>query len=339
MKAAIYTPYLETLGGGELYMLSIARVLLEEGWEVAIEAREELVKKAETRFNLNLKGLTPVKSIKRGENYDACFWLSDGSIPILRSKNNILHFQRPFKDVDGKSLMNRMKFFRIKNVIVNSQFTASAINEEYSIKSLVVYPPVSTDKFRPKRKENIILYVGRFSQLEQSKGQDVLLETFLRFRTTNRSWKLVLAGGSEVGRTSFVDHLKKSSEGKNVEILESPSFRVVKDLFGKAKIYWSAAGFGVDEQNDPQRLEHFGITVVEAMAAKAVPIVFNAGGHKEIIANGKNGYLWSTKNELLDLTRKLISSPKELLELSKSAQTRSKDFSYDNFKTNIKNIL
>ena len=340
MKAAIYTPYLDTLGGGELYMLSIARALIEENWELDIEnTKPELINKASKRFNIDLSKLNSVESIKRGEDYDACFWLSDGSIPLLRSRNNILHFQRPFKEVDGKSLINRMKLYRVKSIIVNSKFTKSWIDKEYPIKSLVVYPPVNTSNFKPKRKQNLILYVGRFSQLEQNKNQDVLLEAFINFYEYHRDWELVLAGGSEVGRTDYVDKLKKRAKGKPVEIIESPSFDKIKDLFGRATLFWSAAGYGVDEHKEPHKAEHFGITVVEAMSSKAIPVIFNGGGHKEIITHGKNGLLWNTPDGLVKSTEVLMNNKKTLLSLAREAQKASKKYDYANFKQKVLELV
>ncbi len=124
MKAAIYSPYLETLGGGERYVLSVAKLLAEEGWKVDVAAKnKQILEKASERLNLDLTEVEVVKNINRGEGYDFCFWLSDGSVPRFLARKNILHFQRPFSNVGGKTLISRMKFFRIDTVVVNSHFT------------------------------------------------------------------------------------------------------------------------------------------------------------------------------------------------------------------------
>ena len=109
-KAAIINPYLDTLGGGERYSLSFAKVLTDFGWEVNVEWPDQSIKKKlEERFGINLKSLNFVPDTRKGTGYDLCFWVSDGSIPLLHARKNILHFQVPFQDVDGKSLFNRMK--------------------------------------------------------------------------------------------------------------------------------------------------------------------------------------------------------------------------------------
>jgi len=341
MKAALYTPYLDTLGGGERYMLSIARALLESGWKVDIEANDpKLIDRAAKRFGFPLTGLNVVPSINRGEGYDICVWLSDGSIPTLRSKKNILHFQRPFQDVDGRSLVSRMKFFRISTVIVNSAFTKRYIDVEFPKQSVILYPPVDVAKFKTSEKENAILYVGRFSQLEQSKRQDVLLTAFLKFNKYQYgNWRLLLAGGSDVGRTEEVDVLRAHAKKEPIEVLENPSFSAIQGMYSKATFFWSAAGYGVDPKTDPQKLEHFGMTVVEAMAAGCVPVVFNGGGHPEIIEDGVNGFLWSSPQDMINITKKLTLDRMRLREISKNAVVRSKEFSYEQFKKNFLKLI
>src|SRR3989344_5873987 len=120
MRAAIYNPYLDTLGGGERYTMAFAKVLNELGYRVDVQWSDLKIKKQlEERFGINLKDINFVKDINRGNGYDVCFWVSDGSIPILYSRQNFLHFQTPFNDVNGRSLLNRMKLFRIEKIICN----------------------------------------------------------------------------------------------------------------------------------------------------------------------------------------------------------------------------
>lgn len=341
MKAAIFTPYLDTLGGGERYMLSIARSLLEEGHRVDIETKDkELIKRAEDRFGFSLKGLNAVESINRGSGYDLCVWLSDGSIPTLHSRKNILHFQRPFVDVDGKSLLNRMKFFRIHKVIVNSKFTKEYIDKEFPVKSEVLYPPVDVSKFKKGNKKRNVLYVGRFSQLEQAKRQDTVLTAFLKFYPYIKDeWTLTLAGGSDVGRTDEVDVLKAHAKKQPVEILENPSFSELKKLYSESTFFWSASGYGVNPSKEPNRMEHFGMAPVEAMAAGCIPILFKGGGHLEIVQDGVNGLLWENPKDMIFFTKKLIQDKSLMNSMSQNAIERSKDFSYENFKQNFLSII
>ena len=345
MRAAIHNPYLDTLGGGERYTLSFAKVLLSKGWKVDLEWNDPKIKTSlENRFGMDLSELGIVDDVKRGGGYDLCFWVSDGSIPTLQSRKNILHFQFPFHNVSGKSLLNRMKLFRISKIICNSNFTKEIVDKEYGINSVVVYPPVPVSEMKPKRKENIILYVGRFSQLTQSKHQDVLIKAFKKLYDGGdysdsglNQWKLVLAGGIEIGvESGYLDNLRKTTEGYPIKIIKSPDYKTLKELYGVSRIFWSASGYGEDENKNPKMVEHFGMTAVEAMAAGAVPALFNAGGHKEIINDGVNGFIWDTTSSLILKTKKIVSEKGIYTNLSKEAKKDSLKFSYERFEKEIK---
>ena len=341
MRAAIYNPYLDTLGGGERYTMAFAQVLVKKGFRVDVEWKNKgIKKKLEDRFGMNLKDVNIVKNINRGNGYDLCFWISDGSIPLLYARKNFLHFQFPFKGVSGKSLLNRMKFFRIEKTICNSYFTKRFIDEEYGIESVVIYPPVDVNKIKPRTKENLIVSIGRFSQLGQAKRQDLLVKEFKKLYDSGfRDWKLVLAGGVEVGVDDYVDKLKKASRGYPIKVVESPSLKEIKDLYGRAKIFWSATGFAVDENKEPKRVEHFGITTVESMAAGCVPLVFSAGGHKEIVVDGESGFLWRRSGDLLNKTKKIIDDKKLLRALSLKAREGSRIYEKERFDAEVTAIL
>src|SRR4029078_6948484 len=77
-------------------------------------------------------------------------------------------------------------------------------------------------------------------------------------------------------------------------------------LYREATIYWHGAGLQADLQRYPERAEHFGITVVEAMSARPSPVAFDAGGPSEIIQHGTNGFLYRTVDELVRISADLL---------------------------------
>ena len=189
MKAGIFDPYLDTIGGGERYAMTIAEALLEIGWHVDVFWNDEKIKqKLIEKFSLEVERVNFVlysprtsnllKRKKIESNYDLLFYFSDGSIPFMFGKKNILHFQVPFKNVLKKSLKNTLKLKRIFTVVCNSYFTKKFVDKGLGIASKVIFPPVDVELLEPMIKKNVILSVGRFSQLLQGKRQDVLIDVF-----------------------------------------------------------------------------------------------------------------------------------------------------------------
>src|SRR3989344_233683 len=140
MKAAIYNPYLDTLGGGERYTVGVIQSFIAKGYKVYVEWQDKaIIEKLEKRFGVSLNGTSVVDNIERGDGYDLCFWISDGSIPTLKARKNILHFQVPFHHTGGNNLLNKMKLFRVDKIVCNSQFTKKFIDREYGVESIVIY--------------------------------------------------------------------------------------------------------------------------------------------------------------------------------------------------------
>ncbi len=349
MKAAIFDQYLDTVGGGERYALTLAEFLLKENWQVDLfwdfpEIKSKLIGRLgldieKINFQPNIFKKSFLSRFKALKDYDLLFYISDGSVPFLFGKKNILHFQVPFQDVDGKSLKNQIKLKNIHYVVCNSNFTKSFIDKEFGVDSVVIYPPVAVEEFIDGKKENIILSVGRFSQLLQAKRQDILIKTFCELVDGGlKGWKLCLAGGTDIGAEDYLKKLKEMSFNYPVEIKENLPFKELCELYQKAKIFWSASGYGIDENKEPEKVEHFGIAPVEAMAAGAIPLLIKKGGFKEIIKHGKSGFFWEREDELKEKTIWLIKN-QNLIKFQKEAIIRSKIFSKEKFYERIKDFI
>ncbi len=350
MKIGIYDPYLDSLGGGERYVLTLAQFLsaknkVEIFWD-DLNIREAITKRllidtGNINFvsNIFTRDKNLLQKLILTRNYDLIFFLSDGSVPAIFSKKGILHFQVPFSHLDGKTIMNRLKLSQFQKIVCNSNFTKKFIDQTYGVNSMVIYPPVDTKNFKPGNKKNIILSVGRFSKTLHNKRQEIMIDGFKEIFSNAKNWELLLVGGALANDEVYVDELKKKSDNFPIRIFPNLSFNKLQELYGQAKIYWHAAGFGENEEVNPERMEHFGITTVEAMAAGCVPLVFNGGGQKEIIKSGENGILWESLKDLQDQTLSLISDERRWEEISLAAQNRSSDFSQEKFYENFSKVI
>jgi glycosyltransferase involved in cell wall biosynthesis len=184
-------------------------------------------------------------------------------------------------------------------------------------------------------KEPVVLSVGRFFSDWHSKNQHVLADAFAGLDAPG--WRLVLAGGAD--DPAYVERVRRAAEGLPVELrLDVPRDELL-DLYARASLFWHAAGFGQDTRRHPERLEHFGIATVEAMAHGAVPLVFPEGGSAELVQDGVSGRWWRTPEELVVRTRELIGNEDERERLSAAARSASERYSADRFRTTIRALV
>lgn len=348
MKFGFYSPYLNTFGGGERYMLTLASYL-SKNYDVDIFwddpdikaplARFLKIDLTKTKFVENIFKYSFLKKGLSSLRYSCIFILSDGSVPTTFARKNILHFQVPFKFPPADS-RTKAKLRRYKYIICNSKFTKEFIDQSFGIDSKVIYPPVDVEAIKPQKKENLIMSVGRFSKNQlHPKKQEVLIEVFKELYKKAPSWRLLLAGQAKKEDEKYLRSLKKSARGIGVKIIENMPIEKLRERYSRSSIYWHATGFGEDEQKNPERMEHFGISTVEAMAAGAVPVVQGKGGQKEIVEEGKNGFLWTTKAQLYETTLALIRDKESTKRLSKVAVKNSRRFSQKNFFKEYEKIL
>lgn len=341
MRIGFYNPYLDALGGGERYTLTLASHWSSHHSVHVFWDDDQIKNEVQRRLNIDLSRLKITQNIFRGKNlskkallshkYDLIFFLSDGSLPFSLAKNNILHFQNPFPHVRGRSLLNILKLKRFQAVVCNSFFTKGYIDQEYGVNSKVIYPPVSLGEFKPRPKKNIILSVGRFSKYYINKRQKEMVKIFRNVVRVHKNWELYLVGGLLNEDRPYFEEVKTEARGLPVKLLPNEPFSRLKELYGQAAIYWHAAGYGVDPVRDPAGLEHFGIAVVEAMAAGCVPLVFNGGGLPEIVDHNVSGFLWNDADDLIEYTTRVITARGLRVNLARAAQERSQDFDESKF--------
>lgn len=355
VKIGIFDPYLDTLGGGERYMLTAAACLSSEHEVILFWDDKGIVSQASEKLGISLEHIAIAKNIFSRQvplfqrliklkSFNRIIFLSDGSIPFFLSKKLLIHFQFPVPWVNGKSLTTRLKFMGVRRAICNSHYTKHFIDEIFGIKSRVLYPPaMMISNTAIYDKENIILSVGSFVGLPEGgtfKKHELMINAFKKIVDNGvKDWRLVLVGSPLKKDIGYVKNLHSIVHEYPISILENVAFQDLQSIYKKAKIYWHAAGYGEDLNKYPQRAEHFGITTVEAMGYGVVPVVINAGGQKEIVEDGKSGYLWITEEEFIAKTITLMQNVKLRESIGKHARERSKVFTVEKFCQDLKRLI
>jgi len=170
-------------------------------------------------------------------------------------------------------LWDRLAADRVDFFIANSRAVQERIAKYYRRESVVIYPPVETERFSvsdlslQKPEERYFLAGCR---LAPYKRIDLVVEAFKLLGPDYRP--KIFGDGVDLRR------LQKLADGApNIEFLG----RVSEEE--KAKLYSGAQAF-----INPQE-EDFGITVVEAMAAGRPVVAYRRGGALESIEEGKTG--------------------------------------------------
>jgi glycosyltransferase involved in cell wall biosynthesis len=222
----------------------------------------------------------------------------------------------------------------------NSPYTARGVRELWGRDSVVLPPSVQLR--RPGAKEPIVLSVGRFFPETggHSKNQLRLVEAFRTACAQGLDgWELHLVGGCANEHRGYVEQVRRAAVGLPVRFHVNARGQDLDRLYEGASVFWHAAGYGQDEHEHPDRFEHFGIGVVEAMSAGAVPVVYEKGGPADIVQAGDCGIVYSTLDELASRTVALVGAPGRLDELSQAALRASTQYAFDRFAANLDAVI
>ena len=359
-KAVLYTPYNLSPGGGERYILTMAQEIstsLPTALCTPFEVSRVRLSNLSRELNLELKelGLSSSRNVHAASPIDIFVSMGNEVLPNIAAlgKFSIFHCQFPF-DVDEGFFARNWGFLDKYNlVIVNSEFTKRHYLAKCSELGLscppveVIYPPVQVAQreINISRREPKILCVGRFFAGGHSKKQDLAIKFFIDFLKSVPDRKdielhLVGAVGSASVDRAYVDQLRSLARGFNINFHFNVSQNQLSELYNSASVLWHLTGWGEDRFARPEKFEHFGISIVEAMSFGVIPVAINFGGPTEIIQHEQNGFLVEHTNELLDVTRALFKM--ELAkqnEIRKLARKRSEIFAERYFRERIRNLL
>jgi len=368
MKVFLFSPYFPNhFGGGEKYLLDVATTLAKinnSQVHVAISNNSPLSNSKLQQFkhayvdyfNHDLRNVEFVgsplgtsanvfKKMLWTKQYDLGFYCTDGSLFYSLAKKNILHIQVPLK-IDKSGFIERQKLKSWDKITTNSFFTKSIVEPYWKITVDEAHQPLVDvdsliDASDLQQKEKIILNVGRFFPQLHSKRQDILVGIFKRLKTQykkeTKGWRLVLIGGVE--NQEFAEKVHKLAEGLEISFFHDLNQEQLSKWYQKSSIYWHATGYRINDEDEPHKVEHFGISTVEAMAAGCVPVVIAKGGQKEVIGEDFLKWSWLTQKECIKRTKQLIINKKLRNQLQIAAQKRSRLFGPEVFRSKLAKLI
>jgi len=166
-------------------------------------------------------------------------------------------------------------------------------------------------KRRGKKDTVFLLSVSRITPY---KGFHLIIKALQKTKTKKKV-QFIIAGSQP--KQPYIQYLKKLG-GANVTIHINPTDQDLSRLYQYADIYLCA-----------DQYLHFGLTIFEAAQFRKPTIALNLGAAREIINNGKTGYVANNLNEFSFYLKKLIEDTKLRKKLGLNALQWSKGFSWE----------
>ncbi len=355
----LYTPYPLIPGGGERYLLtiaaglaSVANVVLATPHPFSRLRLRTLGR--ELSLDLDAVHLMTLAEATEGKRYDTTLVMGNEALPGIpgQGERNIFLCQFPFPAPRPVLKAWSSHAGDYEQVVVYSPFVQRHYRSALQAlgrplpQITVISPPavLAPATARNTAKRPMVLGVGRFFTGGHDKRHDLMIEAFRDLAARLPECELHLAGTlpTEGEFRAYYANLQQQADGLRVFFHPNASPQRLAALYAEASLYWHLAGYGVDEDREPHRCEHFGITVVEAMSAGCIPLVVNRGGPPATVQNGVTGYVFESLDELVAISERLLTLPADdadLLAMRSAAATASSRFSEERFVSEARTLM
>jgi glycosyltransferase involved in cell wall biosynthesis len=196
-------------------------------------------------------------------------------------------------------------------VLTNSEYTRKAIFNAFNIDAKILYPPVDIDTFREmalrsNQREDMILVISRIAPDKQVENA---IEVARIMRERGNRKVMVIAGNLHHYDHYYYQELKNTIADYDlsdyISLQTNISFSKLIQLMQLAKVYFH-----------PRIDEHFGISIVEAMASGLVPVVSDIGGHTEFVPSKYHFHTLSHAADVIGLAFEATNSERRAISNS-----------------------
>ncbi len=354
----LYTPFALEPGGGERYLLSVAEVFRDE-FEVFLITPEQQpadrIARLARELDVHVDHVVSIdwKQASARAPFDVAVVMSNEALPPVPALGlrNFFYCQFPFP-TDQIELTRRLALWpRYERVVVNSEYSGRHTRQNLmkiparARPIHVIHPAVNrvragSDSVR--RKPGAILSVGRFFSDYHSKRQDELIAAFRHVRGTGLSLHLVGTVHSNSANSQAMYELcRELARNLPVTFYPNATRAELGRLYQQAACYWHGTGLGADSETQAEKFEHFGITVVEAMASGCIPFVLYHGGPASIVTSGQDGWIYRTSAELAEMTSRFLANTDSVPvnKMRAAAQRRASDYGFEVFSRAWKELM
>lgn len=358
--AGVYTPYNLNPGGGERFLFSFISVLAEK-YNVVLFL-DEIYSEYRLRGLFEELGVHPsnvtIEKRDRLGRYQIHLFLCLGNeilppMPPIGTEKNLYICQFPFP-ITPKDFAGRWSYINnYDNFIAYSSYSEFHISHRLKEMGLpqkpvtVLAPPCGSacpDPYPKTEKDPFrIVSVGRFFRGGHSKNHHVVVDLFIKLTKflPDQKIELHLAGTVSPDQNSaqYFQEVELLASGYPVKLYPNISINDLHHLYRTGSIYVHATGYKEDVNLHPERMEHFGITVVEAMSFGLVPLVYAVGGPAEIVHDGLSGFTYSDEAAFLEKATMLVSDNQLRNKLSGNAIKKSEEFTDAKFRLNALELI
>ena len=323
-----HTPYGLGLGGGEKFILDIARyfIMFKNTYVIIFtnENQDIIEKTIEKILHKNFISLIKVLPENEIKNWvgkiDYFFSMCNTKLPIIEGmankiENNIFHCQFPF-DLNLNYEKNTLSAY--KNIIVNSDYTKyfylKFTNKYITNQNTNIIYPICFDKiniYESYNKEpNSFVMIGRifsYNPNANNKNFDIALKYFEKIETIGGDYKLYIIGQNY--SNSFLDYLK-SFNCKNVEFHINASEQDKKNILSKSQYIINMVGINRSLDYECYAYEHFGISILEGINYCCIPISINGGFPSCYITHEISGLIFYSEKDFYDIIYNIIINKK-----------------------------
>jgi len=360
-RIGLFIPYEYIPGGGEKFALSIIEQFADEAdLTLVFEDRQSLLRVLSVNDALGFPDLrlrlVTLDQAKRGTPFDIFILIGNELFPVRAplGQRNYFICQFPFP-VSHEFLAHYDTLgyhAQYDSYIVYSDYVAAHVADQLHgwgvTRPIAVLPPTA-DAIGPgpsseeAEKTDDIIGVGRFFTGGHNKRHDIMLQVMRGVAGVSPGSTLHLAGAVHNGAEHrlHLQGLRDLAEGLPVQFHVDIERSALEALYRRCKVYLHAGGWDVNIKFQPEAVEHFGITILEAMSAGCVPIAYAAGGPTEIIQHGVNGILVLGVSDMTEWTLRLLrdwNTPR-IRAMRKAAMRTAASYGKDVFRTRVRDVV